>query len=206
MRAMSKITETSPSPQCRDKRAAMTARPDTYAQHAKFICNRERRHTFYWHAGMSREGTQFLSSGPWQKKQERARPLPRSTNDRSPAARALPAAVVSTQRMKEDDMTMMKRLMIGAALAAILGTSALAQSFDPAVGSGNIVPDTNYAPSAPVASEPYLGSASGPYAGPSRARAYAPESRGLSARSYAYQPRHHLHLHTMQGHSDMDRE
>jgi len=51
---------------------------------------------------------------------------------------------------------MMKTLMIGAALAAMIGAPAMAQSWDPSVGSGNIVgayshpnsgptvPDSNY--------------------------------------------------------------
>ncbi|HEV2628203.1 MAG TPA: hypothetical protein VGV41_06130 [Pseudolabrys sp.] len=34
---------------------------------------------------------------------------------------------------------MLKTLMIGAALAAMIGAPAMAQSYDPSVGSGNIV-------------------------------------------------------------------
>jgi hypothetical protein len=38
---------------------------------------------------------------------------------------------------------MLKKIMIGAGLATIIATSAMAQSFQPEVGSGNITPDKN---------------------------------------------------------------
>ena len=96
--------------------------------------------------------------------------------------------------MKEN--VTIKMTLLGALVTALLASSAMAQSYDPDQGSGNIVQGTDQSPVGPAE----------PYVGPSRARAYAPESRALSARAYAYQPRHHLHNRTMQGHSDMDRE
>jgi opacity protein-like surface antigen len=95
---------------------------------------------------------------------------------------------------------MMKMILVAALVTAALASSAMAQSYDPAVGSGNIVPNTAAAPA------PYF--RSGDYIG---ARAYAPESNAYEARasargSYAYAPRHHLRYRDMQGHSDMDRE
>ena len=39
---------------------------------------------------------------------------------------------------------MLKKIMIGAGLATILATSAMAQSFQPEVGSGNITPKQEY--------------------------------------------------------------
>ncbi len=36
---------------------------------------------------------------------------------------------------------MLKKIMIGAGLATIVATSAMAQSYQPEVGSGNIVPN-----------------------------------------------------------------
>jgi hypothetical protein len=94
---------------------------------------------------------------------------------------------------------MFKMFLFGAGVAVLLASSAMAQSYDPAVGSGNIAPNTNQSPTGPTVSEPSFGSE--PYVGRPSARAYAPDS-------YAYQPapRHHLHRNTMQGHSDMDRE
>ena len=94
---------------------------------------------------------------------------------------------------------MLKMMILGTGVAALLASSAMAQSYDPENGSGNIVPNTNYSQTGPTASQPYFGSE--PYVGRRSARAYQPDS-------YAYQPapRHHLHQHTMQGHSDMDRE
>jgi hypothetical protein len=104
-------------------------------------------------------------------------------------------------QLKEKTMIrkIFKKMMTGAVLAAVLGSSALAQSYDPEAGSGNIVPNTNFAPTGPTVNEPYFE--------PFGARAFAPESRGYSTDPYAYQaaPRHHLRYHTMQGHSDMDR-
>lgn len=38
---------------------------------------------------------------------------------------------------------MLKKMMIGAGLAVVVATSAMAQSYQPEVGSGNIVPNTN---------------------------------------------------------------
>jgi opacity protein-like surface antigen len=38
----------------------------------------------------------------------------------------------------------MKKLMIGVGLATIVATSAMAQSYQPEVGSGNIVPNGQY--------------------------------------------------------------
>jgi hypothetical protein len=43
---------------------------------------------------------------------------------------------------KEKEMAMLKKIMIGAGLATILATSAMAQSYQPEVGSGNITPNT----------------------------------------------------------------
>ena len=88
----------------------------------------------------------------------------------------------------------MKIILLGAGVAALLASSAMAQSYDPAVGSGNIVPDTGY--DGPTVNEPYYG--------PSRA--FARESRAYARDSYASAPRHHLRFHEMQGHSDMDRQ
>src|SRR5262249_26262479 len=45
-------------------------------------------------------------------------------------------------RLMERRRTMLKTIMIGAGLAPIIATSAIAQSFDPSVGSGNIAPGT----------------------------------------------------------------
>ena len=39
---------------------------------------------------------------------------------------------------------MLKKLVIGAGLATILATSAMAQSYQPEVGSGNITPKPEY--------------------------------------------------------------
>ena len=39
---------------------------------------------------------------------------------------------------------MLKKIMIGAGLAAIVATSAMAQSYQPEVGSGNITPKSEY--------------------------------------------------------------
>ena len=39
---------------------------------------------------------------------------------------------------------MLKKIMIGAGLATILATSAMAQSYQPEVGSGNITPKPVY--------------------------------------------------------------
>ena len=39
---------------------------------------------------------------------------------------------------------MLKKIMIGAGLATILATSAMAQSYQPEVGSGNITPKQEY--------------------------------------------------------------
>jgi hypothetical protein len=100
-------------------------------------------------------------------------------------------------------MEMLKMIILGAGIATLLASSARAQSYQPEWGSGNIVPDANAPPYGATVSEPYLG--------PLGARAFAPDrgyARGYAPDSYAYQPapRHHLHEHTMQGHSDMDRQ
>jgi hypothetical protein len=42
---------------------------------------------------------------------------------------------------------MLKKLMMGAGFAALIATSAMAQSYQPEWGSGNIVPNTSPAPS-----------------------------------------------------------
>ena len=39
---------------------------------------------------------------------------------------------------------MLKKIMIGAGLATLLATTAMAQSYQPEVGSGNIVPKQEY--------------------------------------------------------------
>ena len=93
---------------------------------------------------------------------------------------------------------MIKMILLGAGVAAVLATSAMAQSYQPEWGSGNIVPNTSYGPTGPTVNEPYYG-ASAP-------QAFAPESRAYARDSYASAPRHHLRRHEMQGHSDMDRQ
>jgi hypothetical protein len=42
---------------------------------------------------------------------------------------------------------MLKKLMMGAGFVALIATSAMAQSYQPEWGSGNIVPNTSPAPS-----------------------------------------------------------
>jgi len=93
---------------------------------------------------------------------------------------------------------MIKMILVGALVTTALVSSAMAQSYQPEWGSGNIVPNTGYGPTGPTLNEPYLG--------PSVPQAFAPESRASARGSYAYAPRHHLRRHEMQGHSDMDRE
>lgn len=73
---------------------------------------------------------------------------------------------------------MLKKLIIGATLAAALSAPALAQSYNPSVGSGNLVPPITQAPAA------------SPYA---PGHAYGPT--GLNAlnpfayfNAYAYEP------------------
>ncbi|HWE79260.1 MAG TPA: hypothetical protein VG270_12140, partial [Pseudolabrys sp.] len=69
---------------------------------------------------------------------------------------------------------MMKTLMIGAALATMIGAPAMAQSWNPSVGSGNIVGayDHPYSgPTIPRSSEGYSSYGSG-YGG---AYAFVPE-------------------------------
>ena len=90
---------------------------------------------------------------------------------------------------------MIKMILVGALVTAALVSSAMAQSYQPEWGSGNIVPNTGYGPTGPVLNEPYFAP-----------RAFAPESRAYARDSYASAPRHHLRFHSMQGHSDMDRE
>ena len=68
---------------------------------------------------------------------------------------------------------MLKKLMMGAGLVVLIATSAMAQSYQPGVGSGNIVPNTSPAPSIPA-------------------------MRDLSPDAYAYQPapsQHHVNHH-----------
>jgi hypothetical protein len=125
-------------------------------------------------------------------------PSPRSTNDRCRRPRV---AGYGHDAMKEKK-TMMKMILMGALVTAALVSSAMAQSYQPEWGSGNIVPNTSYAPTPPAVSGPYAGS--GRYVG--APRAFAPESRAYGRDSYASAPRHHLRFHDMQGHSDMDRE
>ncbi len=72
---------------------------------------------------------------------------------------------------------MLKKLMMGAGFVALIATSAMAQSYQPGVGSGNIVPNTSPAPSIPAM------------------RDYAPDA-------YAYQPA--PHQHHMNHHVDRD--
>ena len=45
---------------------------------------------------------------------------------------------------------MLKKIMLGAAVAALMASSAMAQSYDPSVGSGNIVKNPSTPPSGPV--------------------------------------------------------
>jgi hypothetical protein len=98
---------------------------------------------------------------------------------------------------------MIKMILVGALVVAALVSSAMAQSYQPEWGSGNIVPNSGYGPTGgPTVNEPYYGS--GAYVG--RPQAFAPESRAYARDSYASAPRHHLRWHEMQGHSDMDRQ
>ena len=57
---------------------------------------------------------------------------------RVPSHLQVMAAEAADNTMKE--MAMLKKLVMGAALAALLGTTALAQSYDPDEGGGNINP------------------------------------------------------------------
>lgn len=50
---------------------------------------------------------------------------------------------------------MLKKLMMGAGFVALIATSAMAQSYQPEVGSGNIVPNTSPAPSIPAFREAF---------------------------------------------------
>ena len=49
---------------------------------------------------------------------------------------------------------MLKKIMLGAAVAALMASSAnisaMAQSYDPAIGTGNIVKNPSHPPSGPV--------------------------------------------------------
>lgn len=45
---------------------------------------------------------------------------------------------------------MLKKIMLGAAVAGLMASSAMAQSYDPSVGSGNIVKNPSHPPSGPV--------------------------------------------------------
>jgi hypothetical protein len=46
--------------------------------------------------------------------------------------------------------SMLKKIMLGAAVAALLASSAMAQSYDPSAGTGNIVKNPSHPPSGPV--------------------------------------------------------
>ena len=75
---------------------------------------------------------------------------------------------------------MLKKLMIGAAFAAMIAAPALAQSYDPSAGSGNIVSPNG----GPVTAE------TPPYLGPGNAYAHVGPGGGFTAGSaYAYAPR-----------------
>ena len=56
---------------------------------------------------------------------------------------------------------MLKNIMIGAAVSALMASSAMAQSYQPEWGSGNIVPGS----SGGFVSSPYAEQFGGPYAG-----------------------------------------
>ena len=73
---------------------------------------------------------------------------------------------------------MLKKLLIGAGIATIVATSAMAQSYQPEVGSGNIIPNANQQPS----SETY--------------------GRGIDA--YAYQGTTAHHAYRLKHHWDRD--
>jgi hypothetical protein len=86
---------------------------------------------------------------------------------------------------------MLKKIMMGTALAALVASSAMAQSYQPEWGSGNIVPNTNQSPNGSVRSETL------------NAYAFVP-----APDAYAFVPAPHrslYHHRAMQGHSDMDR-
>ncbi len=70
---------------------------------------------------------------------------------------------------------MLKKLMIGAALAAMIGAPAMAQSYDPSIGSGNIVRGHGHM---------YSGSTV-----PSDSYGYSTYDRG-SGGAYAFAPAH----------------
>lgn len=71
----------------------------------------------------------------------------------------------------------MKKLLLGAALIAVLATPAVAQSYQGSIGSGNIVP-------APGGADVYA-SAAGQVRGYGRTQVRFARSNGLSAEAYA---------------------
>ncbi len=76
---------------------------------------------------------------------------------------------------------MLKKMMIGAAVAALIASPALAQSFDPSVGSGNVV-------------GPYNSPQSGPSM-PEYGRSGKLMNGGKSGGNvFAFAPRHHRHM------------
>lgn len=83
---------------------------------------------------------------------------------------------------------MLKKLMIGAALAAMIGAPAMAQSWDPSVGSGNIVGSYSHSYSGPTIPRSHYGYStySGDY-GASGAYAFAPSP------DYGYRGQHNMH-------------
>ncbi|MEJ2432383.1 MAG: hypothetical protein P8Y53_04160 [Pseudolabrys sp.] len=77
---------------------------------------------------------------------------------------------------------MLKKLMIGAALGAMVATPAFAQAYDPNVGSGNIVsPNGGHVYADTPAAYAHVAPGGGYYA-PGNAYAYAPGG------AYAYGP------------------
>lgn len=80
---------------------------------------------------------------------------------------------------------MLKKLMIGAALAAMIGAPAMAQSWNPSVGSGNIVGSYTHSYSGPTV--PSGSAGYGAYGGDegSGAYAFAPE-RGDGAYNHGH--------------------
>ena len=93
---------------------------------------------------------------------------------------------------------MMKRLMTGAGLAALLATSAMtssamAQSYSSGWGTGNVLA----APGRPE-NEQLMGPS-----GSSESFASAPRERYAPRHGYDRAPRGYVHEHVMEGHSDV---
>ena len=91
---------------------------------------------------------------------------------------------------------MLKKIMMGVALAAVIGTPALAQSYNPSVGSGNLVPPPN-------ATAPHSYRYSG-----GEAYSYGPIGYGVGVLraldpfaydAYAYEPAPYRHHHGRRG-------